>query len=136
VAVAQSAAPSCPSCLQWKQRQAPFRIYSNPYYVGPHGLGSILVTSDAGHVLIDGGLAESARQIAANVRSLGFRIEDVELTIFWQTLPSQDFHLQLVPPGVCPGVESQEGEQCPVRRSFAAIQQFRRHDRDARASSE
>jgi metallo-beta-lactamase class B len=49
--------------------------------VGPHGLSSILITSDAGHILIDSGLAESADQIAAHIRSLGFRIEDVKLIV-------------------------------------------------------
>jgi metallo-beta-lactamase class B len=44
-------------------------------------LSSILITSDAGHVLIDGGLAESAGQIAANIRQLGFRLEDVKLIV-------------------------------------------------------
>jgi metallo-beta-lactamase class B len=49
--------------------------------VGPHGLSSILITSDAGHILIDGGLAESADRIAANIRALGFRVEDVKLIV-------------------------------------------------------
>jgi metallo-beta-lactamase class B len=81
IAVAQSAAPPCKSCAEWNQPQAPFRIFGNTYYVGPHGLSSILITSDAGHILIDGGLPESAPQIVANVRSLGFRIEDVKLIL-------------------------------------------------------
>ena len=71
----------CPSCATWNAPQAPFRIYGNTYYVGPHGLSSILITSDAGHVLIDGGLAESAGQIAAHIRQLGFRVEDVKLIV-------------------------------------------------------
>jgi metallo-beta-lactamase class B len=61
--------------------QAPFRIYGNTYYVGPRGLSSILVTSEAGHVLMDGALQESAPQIVANIKSLGFRIEDVKLIV-------------------------------------------------------
>jgi metallo-beta-lactamase class B len=44
-------------------------------------LSSILVTSDAGHVLIDGAIPESVPQIVANIRSLGFRIEDVKLIL-------------------------------------------------------
>jgi metallo-beta-lactamase class B len=40
-----------------------------------------LITSDAGHVLIDGGLPESAAQIANHIRQLGFRIEDVKLIV-------------------------------------------------------
>ncbi len=61
--------------------QAPFRVYGNTYYVGPHGLSSILITSEAGHVLIDGALPESVPQIVANIRALGFRIEDVKLIV-------------------------------------------------------
>src|SRR3954453_21037837 len=71
----------CPSCAEWNAPQAPFRIYGNTYYVGPHGLSSILITSEAGHVLVDGGLAESAGQIAIHIRQLGFRVEDVKLIV-------------------------------------------------------
>ena len=46
-----------------------------------HGLGAILVTSPEGHVLIDGGLPESAPLIMANVRALGFRVEDVKVIL-------------------------------------------------------
>ncbi len=61
--------------------QQAFRIYGNTYYVGTHGLSSVLITSGTGHVLIDGALPESAPLIAANIRSLGFRIEDVKLIL-------------------------------------------------------
>jgi metallo-beta-lactamase class B len=80
-ALGQQQSFPCPSCATWNAPQAPFRIYGNTYYVGPRGLSSILITSDAGHVLIDGGLAESAGQIAANIRQLGFRLEDVKLIV-------------------------------------------------------
>ena len=73
--------PNCSSCAEWNTPQASFRIFGNSYYVGPRGLGSILITSDAGHVLIDGGLMESARIIAANIRTLGFLVEDIKLII-------------------------------------------------------
>lgn len=61
--------------------QTAFRIFGNTYYVGTHGLSSILVTSRAGHVLIDGGLPESAERIVDNIQSLGFRIEDVKIIL-------------------------------------------------------
>lgn len=80
-AAAQRPAPPCPSCAEWNKPQKTFRIFGNTYYVGPHGLSSILITSNAGHVLIDGGLPESAPQIAANIKSLGFRVEDVKLIL-------------------------------------------------------
>ena len=83
LASGQSGAPasSCADCPIWNEPQQPFRIYGNTYYVGPHGLSSVLLTSKAGHVLIDGALPESVPQIVANIRSLGFKIEDVKLIV-------------------------------------------------------
>ena len=78
---AQQAAPACPSCAIWNAPQEPFKVYGNTYYVGTHGLSSILITSKSGNVLIDGGLPESASQIVAHIRALGFRIEDVKLIV-------------------------------------------------------
>jgi metallo-beta-lactamase class B len=71
----------CASCKDWNAPQEPFKIYGNTYYVGTHGLSSILITSPAGHVLIDGALPESAGQIRDHIRELGFRIEDVKLIL-------------------------------------------------------
>jgi metallo-beta-lactamase class B len=75
------ATKNCSSCAEWNRPQTPFRIFGNTYYVGPHGLSSILITSKAGAILIDGALSESAAQIAANIRSLGFRIGDVKIIV-------------------------------------------------------
>jgi metallo-beta-lactamase class B len=66
---------------EWNVPQPAFKIYGNTYYVGTHGLSSILITSQVGHLLIDGALAESAPQIVANIRSLGFRVEDIKLIV-------------------------------------------------------
>jgi metallo-beta-lactamase class B len=81
MAMGQTAAPACSNCVEWNKPQSPFRIFGNTYYVGPHGLSSILITSTSGHVLIDGALPQSTEQIVANIRSLGFRIEDVKLIL-------------------------------------------------------
>jgi metallo-beta-lactamase class B len=80
VRVAYSAA-ACSSCATWNVPHRPFRIYGNTYYVGTQGLSAILVTSNEGHVLIDGALPQSAPLIAANIQALGFRIEDVKLIL-------------------------------------------------------
>jgi metallo-beta-lactamase class B len=73
--------PPCELCATWNVSQAPFRLYGNAYYVGVHGLASVLITSDSGHILIDGDLPESAPKVAASIRALGFRIEDVKLIL-------------------------------------------------------
>jgi metallo-beta-lactamase class B len=65
----------------WSQSQKPFRIYGNTWYVGTKGLGAILITSPQGNVLVDGTLPGNAEQIEANIRSLGFRLQDVKLIL-------------------------------------------------------
>lgn len=72
---------ACAPCAEWNVSQKPFKIYGNAYYVGTHGLSSILITSPTGHVLIDGALPESAPKIEQNIRELGFRVGDIKLIL-------------------------------------------------------
>ena len=62
----------CSNCESWNQPQAPFRIYGNTWYVGTAGLSSLLIETDDGLILIDGGLPQSAARIEANIKSAGF----------------------------------------------------------------
>ena len=78
---ARARAAECSSCAEWNAPQAPLRLFSNTYFVGTHGLSALLITSSAGHVLIDGALPESAPSIMASIRALGFRVEDVKLIV-------------------------------------------------------
>jgi len=71
----------CFRCNSWNKPLKPFQVACNTYYVGTAGLSAILITSDAGHILIDGGLPQSAAMIDANIRELGFRTEDVRLIL-------------------------------------------------------
>lgn len=71
----------CDSCDEWNKPREPFRIFGNSYFVGTDGLSSILITGDAGHILLDGGLEQSAALIDANIRKLGFKTEDVKLIV-------------------------------------------------------
>ncbi len=71
----------CDSCAAWNGAQDPFRVFGNTYYVGVAGLSSILITSSAGLILLDGGLPQSAPAIDAHIRALGFRTEDVRLIL-------------------------------------------------------
>ncbi len=70
----------CDACEGWSATREPFAVFGNTWFVGG-GLSSVLITSTDGHVLIDGGLPQSAPAIAANIRKLGFRIEDVKLLL-------------------------------------------------------
>ena len=62
----------CERCDTWNESIEPFRIHGNTWYVGTDGLSSLLIETDAGLILIDGGLPQSAALIDANIRELGF----------------------------------------------------------------
>ncbi len=71
----------CDSCDEWNKPREPFRLFGNSYYVGTDGLSAILVVGNEGHILLDGGLEQSAAVIDANIRTLGFKTEDVKLIV-------------------------------------------------------
>jgi metallo-beta-lactamase class B len=76
--VAHAEPPKGIAHSQWNAPQKPFRIYGNTWYVGPHGLSSILLDTGQGLALFDGDLPESAAQIEAHIRELGFRVREVK----------------------------------------------------------
>jgi metallo-beta-lactamase class B len=71
----------CRDCEDWNREVAPFKLFGNTYFVGVAGLSAILITSDDGLILIDGGLPQTAPVIDANIRQLGFRTEDIRLIV-------------------------------------------------------
>ncbi len=71
----------CDDCDEWNVAQQPFRVFGNTYYVGTRGLASVLLTSPTGHILFDGALPQSVPRIEANIRALGFRVEDIKLLV-------------------------------------------------------
>lgn len=67
----------CDACEEWNRPRAAKKVFGNTYTVGTEGLSSVLVTSPAGHILLDGALTQSAPLIDQNIRGLGFRTADV-----------------------------------------------------------
>lgn len=61
----------------WYAPQDPFPLYGNSYYVGTGGISAVLITSEAGHILVGVGGPEAPAQIAAHIRKLGFKVEDI-----------------------------------------------------------
>jgi metallo-beta-lactamase class B len=72
---------ACKDSDDWNKAAPPVRIHANTYMVGTCGISSILITGTEGHVLIDGGTEEGADLIAANIRRLGFKVEDVRFIL-------------------------------------------------------
>jgi metallo-beta-lactamase class B len=63
---------------------APLHIVGPLYMVGASDLLSYLVTTPAGHILIDAGYPTTPEQIARNVTALGFKMTDVRYVLTTQ----------------------------------------------------
>ena len=59
----------------------PVRIIANLYYVGTYDLAVYLITTPAGHMLINTGYGESTGKIRANIEALGFKFADIKLLL-------------------------------------------------------
>lgn len=70
-------AAQCKGRDGWSDAAPPAHVFGNVYMVGTCGIVSLLITSDEGHILIDGATEEAAPSIAENIRKLGFEPTDV-----------------------------------------------------------
>jgi metallo-beta-lactamase class B len=62
----------------WTDPAPPTKVFGNTYYVGTCGIAALLIVSDQGHILIDGGPKDAGPLVAANIRALGLKLEDVK----------------------------------------------------------
>ncbi len=62
----------------WSEPHAPFQITDHIYSVGTKGIGVYLITTPEGHILIDGSTEEGANVVESNIKSLGFKLNDVK----------------------------------------------------------
>lgn len=70
-----------PANAAWNRPVEPFRIVGNLYYVGAADVSAFLLATPEGHILIDSGFAETVPLIEANLKKLGFRLEDVRVLL-------------------------------------------------------
>ncbi len=68
----------------WFEPAEPIRIAGPIHYVGTRELAAYLITTPAGHILIDGAMAESAPLIESSIRKLGFEPEEIGLLLITQ----------------------------------------------------
>ena len=59
----------------------PFQIFGNLYYVGDKAACPHLIDTGAGLILMDTGYGHDTHLLMENIRSLGFRVEDVKIII-------------------------------------------------------
>lgn len=65
----------------WRQPVAPFRIAERTWYIGTEGLSALLVKTDAGAVLIDGGVAQAGEMLLRRMAELGVPPGDLKLVL-------------------------------------------------------
>jgi len=68
----------------WNDPIPPFKVVGPIHYVGTFDLGAYLITTPQGHILIDGGVAESGPVIERSIRTLGFKPEDIRILLTTQ----------------------------------------------------
>ncbi len=60
---------------------APRHLVDNIYYVGSSGIGSYLITTPAGHILLDTGFDDTVPPIQHSVEELGFKVADIKIIL-------------------------------------------------------
>ncbi len=65
----------------WEEPAEPVAIAGPVHFVGTRGLGVYLITTAEGHILINTAMQGSGPEIAASIRKLGFKPEDVRILL-------------------------------------------------------
>jgi metallo-beta-lactamase class B len=69
------------AAARWLTPQEPARIYGNSYLVGFGALNVALIRTEGGLILIDGAVPQAVSSVEANIRKLGFRVQDIRLIL-------------------------------------------------------
>jgi metallo-beta-lactamase class B len=68
----------------WTTPAEPFTIVGPIHYVGTKDLAAYLITTSAGHVLIDGAVPSMAGEIEKSIAALGFKAADIKVLLTTQ----------------------------------------------------
>jgi len=66
---------------KWRTPVKPLRIAEHTWQIGTQGLTSLLLKTDAGALLIDGGMPQTADHLLANLHALGLEPGDLKLIL-------------------------------------------------------
>ena len=81
VATAVPVVAPCKDEGDWDEATAPRHVFANTWYVGSCGISAILITSPAGHILIDGATEAAAGGVARSIEASGHRMRDVRVIL-------------------------------------------------------
>jgi metallo-beta-lactamase class B len=69
------------SQVDWNKPFPPHKVVGNVYFVGTAELGSFLITTPEGHILINSDFETTVPLIRASVEKLGFRFTDIKILL-------------------------------------------------------
>src|ERR1700690_3027663 len=69
------------SMRSWNRDCPPYRVIDNIYYVGSNEIAQFLITTPAGHILLDSGFEASIPRLRDNVAALGFQFQDIKILL-------------------------------------------------------
>lgn len=62
---------------RWLGDETPIKVHGNTWFVGFSGLTVVLIATSDGLILIDGAVPQAVAALEDNIRSAGFRVEDI-----------------------------------------------------------
>ena len=65
----------------WNKPFPPHKVIGNVYFVGTEQLGSFLITTPQGHILINSDFESTVPQIRQSVEKLGFKFTDIKILL-------------------------------------------------------
>jgi metallo-beta-lactamase class B len=65
----------------WNRPFPAYRVIDNIYYVGTNEIAQFLITTPAGHILLDTGFEASVPRLRDNIEALGFHYRDIKLIL-------------------------------------------------------
>ena len=69
------------AAIDWNKPFPPHKIIGNVYFVGSAELGSFLIATPEGHILINSDFEETVPVIRAAVEKLGFKFSDIKILL-------------------------------------------------------
>jgi metallo-beta-lactamase class B len=74
-------APPWHASIDWNAPFPAHRVIDNVYFVGTEMLGTFLITTPAGHILINSDFESTVPSIRRSVEELGFEFADIEIVL-------------------------------------------------------
>src|SRR5690349_21190223 len=65
----------------WKPPVPPRRLLGDIHYVGTSGIAVYLITTPAGHILIDTGFEDTVRHVLSGIEQLGLKPKDIKFIL-------------------------------------------------------